>query len=67
MTTHTRKYGSERLTIECDMTQASAPIRMTWDGPEYDGRFVTAITPFQTASARHSLNEAFRLCRNWGG
>lgn len=67
MKIHTRKYGVDRLTIQVDLTQASAPIKMTWDGPEPDGHYIFTITPFQTASCGHKLNEAFRLCKNWKG
>lgn len=60
---HTRKYGSESLTIQVDLAQPSAPILRTWDDPS-EGLH---SKPFQTADARHNLNEAFRLCREWEG
>ena len=60
---YTRKYGHERLTLKCDMTQAASPIYFCWD---WDGESRLHASPYQTASARHLLNEAFRLVRAWG-
>ncbi len=70
MTMYKRYYRSEGMTlvIAADLCDASAPIRMAWVEP---GRNVAigamAHTPYQTATARHRLSEAFRLCRKWNG
>ena len=67
---YTRRYGfckQDRLTIQIDLTQSTAPIRMTWEDRNSDGKYSTCLTPFQTASAGHDLNAAFRLCRKWTG
>jgi len=59
--TYSRKYFScERLYISVDLTDAAAPIFMSWDGPENFRN-----TPFQTADVWHSLTEAFRRCKNY--
>ena len=66
-----RYYPSEgmSLIICADFSQPASQITAAWVAKgerieEGDERWFT--TPFQVADARHRVDEAFRLVRNWG-
>jgi hypothetical protein len=71
MDIYRKYYPSEKLSlaIKADLREASCPIVFAWVNPgeptPSESNTEWRGCPFQTADARHRINHAFRLVRDW--
>ncbi len=59
------------VAVKADLAQATAPIYGVWQepgnaAPEFDS-LDWNMMPFQTATAKHRIANAFNLVKTWGG